>query len=335
MSQMTHRERVLAALNLEQPDKVPFIESKIDQGMQEKIMGTKDFTPPELAKKLNMDGFSFNGLLPPVFANIKNIDGREHIMDGLITSPDKLELMDFPDPDDDALYEPAIDFIEKYKGDYAVFAIIRLGIAPTLWSMGIDNFSFAIYDNPGFVKQVIRNYASWTAKIVEKINEIGFDFIWAADDIAFRSNTMFSPAVFKEFFVPEIKKVTDNIKIPWVYHSDGNVLPVLDILLEEFKPNGINPIDPAAMDLAYMKKTYGNKVCLIGNIDLNYTLTRGKPHEVRKEVQEKIKIAAPGGGYIISSANSLTDYCKVENVFEMAKAIQEYGRYPIDASGME
>ena len=56
----------------------------------------------------------------------------------------------------------------------------------------------------------------------------------------------------------------------------------------------------------------------------------GTPEEVDKEVKERIAVAGPGGGYIVTSANSLTDYCKTENVWAIAKAVKKYGKYPLD-----
>ncbi len=84
------------------------------------------------------------------------------------------------------------------------------------------------------------------------------------------------------------------------------------------------------MDIKTVKEKYGIRVCLWGNIDLVYTLTRGTPEEVEAEVKQRIKEVGQGGGYILGSANSITDYCKVENVIAMAKAVKKYGKYPID-----
>ncbi|MFH1929654.1 MAG: uroporphyrinogen decarboxylase family protein, partial [Chloroflexota bacterium] len=64
-----------------------------------------------------------------------------------------------------------------------------------------------------------------------------------------------------------------------------------------------------------------------GNIDLHYTLTRGTPAEVEAEVRDRIERVGRGGGYIISSANSITSYCKLENVLAMRDAVARYGWY--------
>jgi uroporphyrinogen decarboxylase len=78
-----------------------------------------------------------------------------------------------------------------------------------------------------------------------------------------------------------------------------------------------------------VKKEYGHKLCLIGNIDLAYTLTRGTPQEVEEEVKLRIKQLAPGGGYVVSSANTVTEYVPLANFKAMREAVFKYGKYPI------
>lgn len=81
------------------------------------------------------------------------------------------------------------------------------------------------------------------------------------------------------------------------------------------------------MDIEAVKRDYGQRVCLIGNIDLHYTLTQGTPAEVKAEVKQRIATIGKGGGYMISSANSITSYCKVENVWAMVNAVRTYAPY--------
>ncbi len=81
------------------------------------------------------------------------------------------------------------------------------------------------------------------------------------------------------------------------------------------------------MDIEALKRQIGHRVCLIGNIDLHYTLTLGEPQEVEDEVKRRIEVVGKGGGYMISSANSITSYCRVENVKAMIAAIRRYGAY--------
>lgn len=120
--------------------------------------------------------------------------------------------------------------------------------------------------------------------------------------------------------------VAKEIKKPWIQHSDGNLFPILDGLIT-LGMNGIHPVQPAAMDINRLKREYGDKLCIIGNIDLDYTLPNGTEEEVEAEVRDRIEKIGKGGGYMISSANSITDYCKTENVLAMARAIRKYGPY--------
>lgn len=84
------------------------------------------------------------------------------------------------------------------------------------------------------------------------------------------------------------------------------------------------------MDIVKVKAEYGDRLALIGNLDLGYTLTRGTPQEVRDEVRYLIKHVAQGGGFLLGSANSVTNYVPLENYRAMLEATSEYGNFPTD-----
>jgi uroporphyrinogen decarboxylase len=83
------------------------------------------------------------------------------------------------------------------------------------------------------------------------------------------------------------------------------------------------------MNIRQVKKEYGSRVCLIGNVDVDL-LSTGTPDEVETVVKDLIRDIALGGGYILSSGNSIPSYAKVENVLNMGRVLKKYGRYPID-----
>jgi len=84
-------------------------------------------------------------------------------------------------------------------------------------------------------------------------------------------------------------------------------------------------MDPCAVDINDIKNRYGSKICLLGNIDLRHTLVTGTTKEVEEEVKDRINKIGYNGGYIISSANTITNYCKTENVLAMRDAIEKFG----------
>ena len=83
------------------------------------------------------------------------------------------------------------------------------------------------------------------------------------------------------------------------------------------------------MDIVKVKERVKGKLCVIGNVDLGYTLTRGTPEETAAEVKEKLGLLAPGGGYCLGSSNSVPDYVKAENYRAMVETTKAFGKYPI------
>jgi uroporphyrinogen decarboxylase len=292
--------------------------------MEIMIMGKDEYDPVELAETMQLDGLGYEGFFPPLFAEKDLIDGKYFLKEGLIQKRDDLKLAQFPDLKDPAFFDDAKRFMEKYhKTDYALYIRTRIGVSGVLNSMGVDGFSYAVYDDPYVATTLMDMYNEWVIELLSKAQEMGFDFVWFFDDVAYSTGPMCSPDTFREIFMPGLRKVAKQVELPWVYHSDGNLMPILDDLLT-LGMNAIHPLEPGPMDIEAVKEKYGNKVCLIGNIDLHYTLTRGTPEEVDAEVKRRMEIIGKDGGYIISSANTITDYCKLENVFAMRDAIVKY-----------
>jgi uroporphyrinogen decarboxylase len=97
--------------------------------------------------------------------------------------------------------------------------------------------------------------------------------------------------------------------------------------------DGFHPVQPQCMDIGKVKAEYKDRLCILGNIDCMYLLPFGSEEEVEQSVKETIAAAAPGGGYVISSSNSIHPGCKPENYIAMVKAARKYGDYPIRIEG--
>jgi uroporphyrinogen decarboxylase len=91
--------------------------------------------------------------------------------------------------------------------------------------------------------------------------------------------------------------------------------------------DGIHPIQPQCMDIGEAKKHLGKKACIIGNIDCQELLPNGTQDEVERAVSKTIEIASPGGGYIISSSNSIHPGVRPQNYIAMIEAVHKYGKY--------
>ncbi len=149
MRMMKPRERVMCALAGEQPDRVPFCEGSVAANVARALAGSEhDLSQREISDLLGRDVVIAH-LLPPYFADRQvGSDGQPYLTQGWIKERKDLEKMVFPDPHDPALYQDAQRVLDE-KGDYAAAAAIKHGVAPTLVSMGLDGFSYALKDDPG------------------------------------------------------------------------------------------------------------------------------------------------------------------------------------------
>jgi uroporphyrinogen decarboxylase len=340
---MTPRERVLAALRCEVPDRVPRCEFGIDRPLAQQIMGWPGpaganaseeqnlYTVDEmkaLAAVLKLDNINC-ALRAPVYASKHpGKDGRLFYGEGMLKTSADLAMLRLPDPGDDALYAEAERFAAN-RGDYALGLSTRAGIFPTMLGLGLEAFGIALFEDRPLVEAVLDCYFDWCAAVVARICSLGFDFIVTTDDMAFKTAPFFSPALFREVVMPRYRRLAEAITVPWIIHSDGNILPFLDDLLT-LGIAGLNPIEAGAMDIRALKQKYGKRLCLIGNVDLNI-LGLGTPADVAREVRALIRDVGPGGGYMVASGNSLTSYVRPENALALGEATLRHGRYPLGA----
>lgn len=339
---MTSKERMLCALNRGVPDRIPYCEvgvsAQVIRGLSPDLLkdhqggGIDEMdqrdpnTEIAVSQLINRDHICYR-LSPPIPAE-KHIgaDGIPYYTDGPIKSIADLHLIDLPDPTSDAFWEPAIHFLNQ-AGDYATCAVTRVGISATYLAMGMETFSMSLYDNPALVEAVLERYSNWSAQIAKRASQLGFDFLWTADDLAFKTAPLISPKMFRQIILPHVRKIADAVSIPWVFHSDGNLTSILPDLID-LGISAFNPIEPGAMNIADVKRQWGHKICLIGNVDV-HLLSTGTPDQITQEVHRLIQNIGPRGGYILSSGNSLASYCKPENVRAMVNTLKEHGTYPI------
>lgn len=350
---MLPRERVLAALARRPVDRVPYIEHLFDGRVAAQMAGgveqltddpvalemfrSPDKTTqqragfriePDISRAVGRDNVTFWEsiyLFPDKQIALRNPEQAEleYGADGVLKSWDDLDKLVFR-PLDDEFWDQAQAFVEN-KGEFAACAIFFMGIDPCWNSIGFADFAMALYKQPDFIHEVMARITDWSAELVEGLCKLDFDFLWAADDIAFGTSTMFSPRHYREMLLPHVRKVADKITKPWIFHSDGNLTPILDDLLS-LGMDALHPFEPGALDPVEVKQRYGDRIAIVGNISVDL-LSRGTPAQVRAETRQRIEELAPGYGYLLSSSNSVAEYCKPENVAAMIETVREFGRY--------
>ena len=185
-------------------------------------------------------------------------------------------------------------------------------------------------------KDKLKKYIDLRTKIAvagsKLLAETDLDVFFCCDDSAFKNRTMISPKDHKDLIIPAYKKILQEINKAGkyaIFHSDGYTEPYFDGLIEAgFK--GVESLEPmAGMDLKHLKETYGDNLCLIGNIDVSKLLPFGTTEEVTESVKKCLKDAGQGGGYMLSPCTDITNACKRENILTMISATKKYGKYPL------
>jgi uroporphyrinogen decarboxylase len=341
---MTSYERFVTALELREPDRVPIYEGFIDPAVVEGIC--PGGTYHDVIDKLDLDMVRITeGNERHTIDESKNIFSDKwgitfrktsqetgFPVEGPIKSAKDLLSFKPPDPKDELAYVNVPEAISRFKGKRMVIWRGLDGFATATFLRGMENYMIDYIDDPAFAHGVIEMTNEFaTASAVEAVRR-GCDAVVLLDDYADKNGPIMGPDLFREFVLPYLSKTVRAIKDAGAYvikHTDGNIWTIIEDIVET-GIDCINPLEPVAgMDIGEVKRKYGKRVCLAGNIDCGYLLCLGSEEDVRETVRRTIRAAAPGGGYIISSSNSLQSSVNPKNYMAMVDEAKSYGRYPL------
>ena len=347
--EMTGVERIIKALKREEPDRVPHMELGVDRKVREALLPGASYK--DFVEKMGLDGnVIFDKLASWSYETVDDAKrivrdqwgaltqfGSEaigHPVEPAIKSEKDLDNYVPPDPDEEWRYESLKKWIKRFKGDRAVIAHVTDVFDIARESLlGDVAYYEAMIENPGLIDRVNQIVLDYNLRSIKNQLELGADALAITGDFAMTNGPMVSPPFTARFLIPAMKEQVQlglSMNVPVFKHTDGDVTKIMDMLVET-GIDGFHPIDPmAGMDLGEVKKQYGERLCLMGNINCGPTLSWKSEEEVRQEVKEAIKKAGYGGGYICMSSNSIHSGVKPENYAAMIKAIREFGKYPLE-----
>jgi len=172
----------------------------------------------------------------------------------------------------------------------------------------MQDFIYRLADEPEKVKKEAEKHVNNALDNAKKIHKYGgLDGFALCADYCLNTGPFLSPSMFSEFVTPYLAKLIKGYRDMGFYtikHTDGNIMPILDQLVET-NPHALHSIDPqAGVDIAQVKRLAGDKVCLIGNVNCGLLQT-GTEDEVRESARYSLKHGMPGGGYIFSTSNCI------------------------------
>lgn len=340
---MNSVERVHTALKLGQPDRVPVLEFVVDEKIaRAAVPGCRDVA--DCMDRLDMDGVGCGAEFEVVSRHadgsftdewgVSYLPGPEavaHPIRGPIATLEDARAFTPPDPDAPTRLGRLPDLVARYKGRRAICFHHRAAFMWSAYLMGLDTMLMNFLAEPELVEMTMEKVLCCNMRIVQRAIRAGAEVIVLGDDYAGNQGPMMSPGHFRRFVLPPLQRMIAMIHDEGalcIKHSDGNLYSLLDLILSA-APDGINPIEPVAgMKLKRVKELVGDRVCLMGNIDCGSLLPHGTTEQVREAVREAIADAARGGGYILSSSNSIHSSCAPQNFVAMVRACHEFGFYP-------
>ena len=353
---MKCRERFVTALKCSVPDRVPIYDFLFSPRLQKELLGyTTELYDGEsqvrLATMLGLDGvfIPINGYCGfeeephPHGARYRDEWGITYIKSGWpvmvqvdvpIKSREDWKNYRLPDPAARHRVNMIRDAVNVNEKEIAIIAGFLGPFTMMYWYfMDLATLSLTIFDDPALIHEMCDSYVRWVLETVRIAFQMGgIDVFMLADDWGGTTGLLMSPKHLREFFIGPFGKIVKGMQefgIPVAMHNDGNLWEVMDDLVAT-GINGHHPVERAAgMDLARIKRAYGNRLCPIGNINNKTTMVNGTPKEVEQEAFECLKTAAPGGGYILASDHSIHDDIPLENIHAYVETVKKYGGYPL------
>jgi uroporphyrinogen decarboxylase len=295
---MNSRERVLTAINFQEPDRVPF-----NFWMDRRRM-------VELENKYGKDfrvthfGADVIEVFPSIsypHAETVYISGTLWVEKPLFEDWSGAANISFPDPNDASIYKP----IKQYLNEFPDVAIV-VDLPNVLTILGgmrtYDTFYLDLLEHPEELQALFHKLSDVMEGVAENVCKMDITALYVMDDIACNKGLLISPKHWREFILPHWQKPIDvahSYNKPVFFHSDGNVQEIWDEFAQ-LDIRMLNPLQPDLQDVGEFKKCYHKKMGIYGGLatDKIHLMT---PEEIRIHVRELFEKAGYGGGLIMST----------------------------------
>lgn len=341
MAELSSKERMLRVLQRQEPDRVPHFEWLVDRRVREALLpGCTD--PNEFAVRMGHDAV----IVDPIFAKTP-LPGNRYLSEwGYISQQTEEEhgvevvspirtLADFqryapPDPHAPGRYDAVEQALATYGDRYAVIVHLNDVFSIPRALMGMENLLMAVAAEPELVQALVEMSVEVNLQMAKEVARRGAQIVYTGDDLAWNKGPLMSPRHFRALFYPGFCRVMRGFKelgLLVIKHTDGNLWSIIDMLVES-GIDCLDPIDPVAgMNLGEVKAKYGQRIALKGNVDCANLMTFGTPEETAAVTKEALRQGMPGGGFILSSSNSIHSGVKPENYLAMLRTLHKFGNY--------
>ncbi|MCF7945680.1 MAG: hypothetical protein K9L24_02375 [Spirochaetia bacterium] len=209
-----------------------------------------------------------------------------------------------PDPNREEIYDAAEAMIRDYKQDWYMVGCAVTTIFETAWALrGLEQMLMDFLLDEELAEAVLDIPWKYHMRVAERLTEMGYDMIRLGDDVGGQNGMLLSPDIWRKFLKPRMAETISAIKrinpdTVVAYHSDGNIEPIIPDLIE-IGLDVLNPIQPASMNPAEIKRKYGDRLVLWGTVDEQDTLPFRDAAYVAAEIRERINSCGYNGGLLL------------------------------------
>ena len=366
---MDKKDRVLTTLDIEEPDRLPFMEMDIEMPLLEKITGEKfsggtSFQTPVISdreleekrvdlkidayRKLDFDMFVASLSAPEEWELLERDDqtivgpwGRVLKLDRgrnqwvpystVFEKPEDFYEFEFPEPEDQGWMLATEHAKERIQDDMAIASFIRDPFAHAWEMFTPSKFVRWLYQKTDFIEDVIDRLTEHNVKLIDNLADAGADLIISGGDYCEEKGPMVPNKYFEQIVFPNLEEQVKEANKNGLKFVKHTDGNVTPLLDDLSRiVDGVHSLDPSAgVDIGKVKEEYGQDLILFGNVSVD-NLANNSREEVVEETKNCIKRASPGGGHVLSSSNSWAAGAKLENCLAMIETAKEYGSYPIE-----
>ncbi len=345
---MNSKERVLAAIHLATPDRIPIDYAALPDTQQRLMAALGVNTHADLLSALHVDIVDLRGVVDPTYCGpvpyekqlpdnvVENFWGMRLKTVETATGPESswcdFALANCTTSDELSAHRwPSVDWFDfsdfSHRLDvWSGLAVMASG--PSVWQhptflRGIENLLMDMAAEAEMAECMMDRFTDFYVAYFDRMLDCAngkIDILRIADDLAMQDRLMISPAQFDRFFAPRLKPLIDmahshGVKV--MFHSCGAIFPLVERLIKL----GIDILDPLQvtadrMDPGRLKATFGGRLCLHGGIDTQYLLPTGSPEEVRGNVLKMAETLGPEG-YILCPSHVLQTDVPIANILAL------------------
>jgi len=359
MAGMTSQERMNRMFARQDHDRVPRCESfwpeTIDRWKTEGLLGGAD----EVLDLLGSDIHGINWMWPCPFPGIEKLVSEDDLTKVVSDNHGKLvrywkhksgtpEHMGF-ECDSREIWEKKFKpaFLEtglqidpsavarsyrkgRSKGKWCTFCTVE-GFEETRQMIGDENTMIAMAEDPEWIRDVSRTFTDIVLQNLDAAMATGIrpDGIWLYGDMAFKTATFCSPAMYREIIWPDHKRMADwahSHRMKIIYHTDGDVNGVMQLYMDA----GFDCLQPleckANMDVRTLCPQYGEKMAFFGNIDV-MVMKDNDLAKIEAEIVRKFAAGMKTKGYVYHSDHSVPPQVSWKTYQGVIDLVKKHGNY--------